>query len=344
MTAFYYKDNVYIDRDSAEKIGRGGFGEVYIGDWHGVEAVFKFTKMQVENRHGKNLDELTIVQDVTDDLEKRLVEINKVPVNSNILKPLGHFRQQEQSREQSTGKFVAHNFEVIVSKRCRMDLEQFRTDEYLKLNDVNCQILLFCLKECLKSLEALVEANVSHNDIKPSNFLADWPEGEIPTISNLRIYLTDFGMVDRMGGTPVFCSPDIMSEAKPGVSDIYSMGRLFLFLVVESLEMFYCLVFISVTDASLCQAARKVIEAFPIINLIKKMTHIDQYERISINDVSKELCSDQLQLQVLTRHMIFSMFTEIGLEDVVDEIKLSLSFPEEQVSIMLRERYITNQS
>ena len=188
------------------------------------------------------------------------------------------------------------------------------------------------------SLRALAAAGVSHNDIKPSNFLADWPEGKIPSISNLTIYLTDFGMVDRAGGTPIFCSPEALTDAKPGISDMYSLGRLFAFLVVENREIFYCLVFMSITDASLCSTTRRLFESFPIIKLIKKMTDIEQDKRISIEIVSQELSSDHLELQVITTHMIFSMFAEIGLEDVIDEIQLYLSFPAEQVSIMLRER------
>ena len=188
------------------------------------------------------------------------------------------------------------------------------------------------------SLTALKLADVSHNDIKPSNFLVDWPEGTTPTVSNLKVYLTDFGMVDRAGGTPVYCSPEVLTDAKPGISDMYSLGRLFTFLVVENRELFYCLVFMSIPDVPLCNQTRKLFESFPIIKLIKKMTDIEQDERISIDDVGLKLSSDQLQLQVITTHMIFSMFTEIGLGDVIDEINLSLSISEEQVSIMLQER------
>ena len=105
----------------------------------------------------------------------------------------------------------------------------------------------------------------------------------------------------------------MLTDAKPGIFDLYSLGRLFTFLVVENREIFYCLVFMSITDASLCNTTRRIFESFLIMKLIKKMTHIDQDERISIDDVSRELSTDQLQLQVITRHMIFSMFTEIGL-------------------------------
>ena len=187
-------------------------------------------------------------------------------------------------------------------------------------------------------MEALAVENMSHNDIKPSNFLADWPEGESPTILNLKIYLTDFGMVDQAGGTPIFCSPEILTGAKPGISDMYSMGRLFLFLIVENRELFYSLVFMSIPDKLLCDQTRKIFKSFPIINLIKKMTHVDPAERIRMEDVNQELSSTDFQVQIITTHMIFSMFTEIGLEDVIDEMKLLLSFPEEQVTMMLKER------
>ena len=187
-------------------------------------------------------------------------------------------------------------------------------------------------------MEALVTANVSHNDIKPSNYLADWPEGEFPTISNLRIYLTDFGMVDQAGGTPIYCSPDILTGAKPGVSDMYSMGRLFLFLIVENRELFYSVIFMSIPDKSLCNQTRKLFESFPIICLIKEMTHVDPVERISIADLNQKLSSAEFQVQIITTHLIFSMYTELGLDDVIDEIELSLSYPEEQVTMMLKER------
>lgn len=145
MTAFYFKNGIYIDRNNAKKIGKGGFGDVYKGDWHGDdEAAFKFIKINMKGLYG------LYAEDIGADLQKRLVEINEVPDDNNILKPLGHFRQQEQSRDRSTGSYVAENFEVIVSKKCRMDLEQFRNEEYPNLHDPNCDLLCFILRECSK--------------------------------------------------------------------------------------------------------------------------------------------------------------------------------------------------
>ena len=63
------------------------------------------------------------------------------------------------------------------------------------------------------SVMTLESANVSHMDIKPSNYLIDWPEGEEPNANNITVYLSDFGMVDKRGGyTPLFGSPGIISE------------------------------------------------------------------------------------------------------------------------------------
>ena len=47
--------------------------------------------------------------------------------------------------------------------------------------------------------------------IKPANFLVDF-EGDEPTVENIKLYLTDFGLVgDTGGGTPGFASPECIS-------------------------------------------------------------------------------------------------------------------------------------
>ena len=190
----------------------------------------------------------------------------------------------------------------------------------------------------LPSIKALAAANVSHNDIKPSNFLADWPEGESPSVSNLRIYLTDFGMVDRAGGTPVYCSPEgiIPGYAKPGVSDLYSLGRVFTFLVCENRELFYCLIFMPLKIEYYCNQMRRIIKSFPITRLIKKMTQIKKHKRISIAKVDRIL-STGFDLELITVQAMMDK----GLEqEFVNEIGEVLENPEEQVSIMLKERLV----
>jgi hypothetical protein len=330
LIAFYYKDDVYVQRIQSNQIGQGAFGTVYGGTWHGQDAVFKFNKM----KNLKNLDGMTYAKDFIADLESRLVEINKIPDGSNILKHIGHFRQQEQSWDQSNGKFVAENFEVFVFERCKMDLEEFRNDVYKPSTDQNCKLLLFIMKQCLESLKALADANVSHNDIKPSNFVVDW-KGPKPTItdlnwamaSNFKVYLTDFGMVtdfgmaDRAGGTPVFCSPEGTSPegTTPGVSDMFSLGRLFAFLVFEDRSLFYTLYFFPIINQADRELIRNILLSFPILELTDKMTHNDKDERIQIQSVTD--CLETMNIKVIKKATIFTKLRNQGGLDLINSLE-----------------------
>ena len=83
-----------------------------------------------------------------------------------------------------------------------------------------------------KSLETLDRHNQTHNDIKPQNFLVKFKNGQTD-LTRIDIVLTDFGMADSdsKGGTPVFASPECF-EKKEKKSDIFSFGRVILFLLL----------------------------------------------------------------------------------------------------------------
>ena len=74
--------------------------------------------------------------------------------------------------------------------------------------------------------------NQTHNDIKPQNFLVKFKNGQ-NDLTQMEIVLTDFGMAgsDSKGGTPVFASPECF-EKKDKKSDIFSFGRVILFLLL----------------------------------------------------------------------------------------------------------------
>ena len=188
----------------------------------------------------------------------------------------------------------------------------------------------------IPSIKALAAANVSHNDVKPSNFLTDWPQGTTPKISNLKIYLTDFGMVDRAGGTPIYCSPEGLTGAIPGLSDMYSLGRVFTFLVCENRDLFIWQIFFPLKNEVDAIKIRSIIESFPIMKLIKKMTHIDRNQRISITEVDRVLSSTDLDLELVTVEAMVNK----GLEQIiVEDINYIISnLPKEQISIMVKER------
>ena len=90
--------------------------------------------------------------------------------------------------------------------------------------------------------------NQTHNDIKPQNFLVkfrtknDWTQ--------IKIALTDFGMADSdtKGGTPIFASPECF-EKKEKKSDIFSFGRVILFLLLTK-NQFVKWLFVPIKDKS----------------------------------------------------------------------------------------------
>ena len=75
--------------------------------------------------------------------------------------------------------------------------------------------------------------NQTHNDIKPQNFLAKF-KNDPNDLTQIEIVLTDFGMAESAskGGTPVFASPECF-EKKDKKSDIFSFGRVILFLLLS---------------------------------------------------------------------------------------------------------------
>ena len=75
--------------------------------------------------------------------------------------------------------------------------------------------------------------NQTHNDIKPQNFLVKFKNGP-NDLKKIEIALTDFGMAgpESQGGTPVFASPECF-EKKEKKSDIFSFGRVILFLLLS---------------------------------------------------------------------------------------------------------------
>ena len=133
--------------------------------------------------------------------------------------------------------------------------------------------------------------NLIHNDIKPQNYLVKFLN-EKNNLTRIEIVLTDFGLAgsDQQGGTPIFASQECLAKPnrKDKSSDIFSLGRVFLFAILEK-EKFLQFLFVSLIEGGK-NKIRKLIEKEPILNLISKMMRIRN--RIDIQTIRKKLQSD----------------------------------------------------
>ena len=138
--------------------------------------------------------------------------------------------------------------------------------------------------------------NQIHNDIKPQNYLVKFLNGE-NDLSCVEIVLTDFGLAgsDSKGGTPIFASPECLanSDRKDKSSDIFSLGRVFLFAILPK-QKFLEFLFVSLNKGGKDKII-EFIEKEPILNLISKMMRIE--ERIHLPTIRKQL-SSAIKIQI----------------------------------------------
>ena len=140
------------------------------------------------------------------------------------------------------------------------------------------------------SLETLDKHNQIHNDIKPQNYLVKFMNGA-EDLTSIEIVLTDFGLAgsDSKGGTPIFASPECLAnlDRKDKSTDIFSLGRVFLFLILSK-EKFLEFLYVSLIKGGKSKIM-KLIEKEPILNLCTKMMRIQN--RIGLQAIRKELQS-----------------------------------------------------
>ena len=124
--------------------------------------------------------------------------------------------------------------------------------------------------------------------MKPQNFVVKFDNGDFDLV-NLRVALTDFGSAGSQskGGTPIFASPECFEETD-SKSDIFSLGRLFLFMISPS-EDFLKLLYIPITnieDQEKIKEIRKSRSYPKIFHLIDQMMRIK--DRIDICKVREQ--------------------------------------------------------
>ena len=137
-----------------------------------------------------------------------------------------------------------------------------------------------------------------HNDIKPQNYLVKFLNCD-NDLSNVEIVLTDFGLAGSgmKGGTPIFASPECLAdgERKDKSTDIFSLGRVFLFMILPK-QQFLEFLFIPLPNDQK-KKITELIQQIPILSLISKMMRIKN--RSDLQAIRNELQSVE-QLMNLT--------------------------------------------
>ena len=133
-------------------------------------------------------------------------------------------------------------------------------------------------------------------------------------LSHIEIVLTDFGLAgsDLKGGTPIFASPECLanSDRKDKTSDNFSLGRVFLFMVLPK-EKFLEFLFVPIRTRNGKENIMELIQKTPVFNLISNMMQIEK--RVSLQTVRQEL---DLLTQIQQSETV---------SDITDEIEKSTS-------------------
>ena len=105
-------------------------------------------------------------------------------------------------------------------------------------------------------------------------------------LTRIDIVLTDFGLVGQnsKGGTPIFASPECFGD-KTSASDIFSLGRVFLFMMLpkESFLKFLFVPILSTADQN--YLTNNVLNQSDIFGLIRLMMKTQQSSRIQLSQV-----------------------------------------------------------
>ena len=135
------------------------------------------------------------------------------------------------------------------------------------------------------SLETLDSHQLVHNDIKPQNYLVQWLNRP-NDLTRINVVLTDFGLVGQnsKGGTPIFASPECFL-VKTNASDIFSLGRVFLFMMLpkESFLKFLFVPIISSIDRNILMS--NIDFQRYLLGLIRLMFQTKQSTRIKLPQV-----------------------------------------------------------
>ena len=137
-------------------------------------------------------------------------------------------------------------------------------------------------------------------------------------LTQLEVALTDFGMAgsDSKGGTPVFASPECF-EKKDNRSDIFSFGRVILFLLLTKVQ-FVSWLFVPIKDPARLSSLRTL-----KIDLVSPMMSITN--RIDLR--SARNCFDKLRRdsKIMLDLDVIATIETIVSDEISSDIELYVS-------------------
>ena len=163
----------------------------------------------------------------------------------------------------------------------------------------------------------------THNDIKLQNFLAKFKNGP-DDLTQIEIVLTDFGMADSdsKGGTPVFASPECF-EKKEKKSDIFSFGRVILFLLLTK-NQFATWLFVPIisrTSSTFARMQGYLLISSPMhrLYLVSKMMSLTN--RISLKSARKIFNRQRKNSRVQLSNALVTAFESVLNNPISNDFK-----------------------
>ena len=213
LTKKYDKLQMLGEYKLLEKIGEGGFGEVYKGEHQFLKRPVAIKVLKKELNGTDALDRF-----------KQEVKITASLNHPNTVKVYNY----------GTGR--SGQFYYVMEYLNGLSLEKLLSNDYL--TPVGRGI--YILKQVCHSLKEAHDAGLLHRDIKPANIMVCNQGGAYDTIK-----LLDFGLVkqqdatlsqqtqiNRIGGTPMFMAPERLRDPlnADARQDIYAIGAVGLFM------------------------------------------------------------------------------------------------------------------
>ena len=170
------------------------------------------------------------------------------------------------------------------------------------------------------SLETLDSHKLVHNDITPQNYLVNFLNGQ-NDLTQIDIVLTDFGLVGQnsKGGTPIFASPECF-DVKTNASDIFSLGRVFLFIMLPK-EAFLKFLFVPITiTTDQNYLTNNVLNQTDLFGLIRLMIKTQQSFRIQLSQVRINFNDLKRKFQIKTDSFAQTEIERIVTQNLTPEI------------------------